>query len=230
MRSIGGYAVAAVVLAVLGGAAVAAGRIEHRLAVAEEALASLDFAAAARAYEGLDEYMAYARFVPWLSADLRRVQAQRAAVQYWEGDYDALARLGDPETADAETLFIAANAVYRLGRARGADRAALTRALDQAIGAYRDVLTRDGARSDAAFNYEYLVMQRNELAKGRRGPSPAGSGEEQPAPAHTLHGREGGPPPDQPEDNQKIFVPADPDDATEQELTPGGDQIRERKG
>ncbi len=232
MRTIGGQVAAALVLAVLGGMALAAGRVEHRMARAEEALAVLDFSAAARAYAELEEYEAYERFIPWLSSDLKRFAAQRAAIRYWEGDYDAIAALRDPgREADPDTLFIAANALYRLGQAHGADRQALLRALDEALAAYRAVLTRDGGKSDAAFNYEYVALVRNELIKGQRRTlpgAPVASGAADPA--QTLHGREGGAPPDRPEDNQKLFVPADPDDGPDKSTAPGGEQLRQRKG
>ena len=233
MRTIGGQLAASLILAALGGVAVATGRIEHRMARAEEAFAVLDFSAAARAYAELEEYEAYGRFVPWLASDLKRLAARRAAIRYWEGDYDALVALRDPGRgeADPETLFIAANALYRLGQAHGADRQALLRALDEALDAYRAVLTRDGSQSDAAFNYEYVTFVRNELIEGQRRTlpgAPVADGAADPAP--TLHGREGGAPPDRPEDNQKLFVPPDPDDGPDRSTAPGGDQLRQRKG
>lgn len=233
MRTISSQLAASLVLTVLGGMALAAGRVEHRIARAEEALAVLDYSTAARAYAELEEYEAYERFVPWLSSDLKRLAAQRAAIRYWEGDYDALVALRDPGRGEADpgTLFIAANALYRRGQAHGADRQGLLRALDEALDAYRAVLTRDGSRSDAAFNYEYVALVRNELIKGQRRTLPGAPVAEGAAdPAQTLHGREGGAPPDRPEDNQKLFVPADPDDGPDKSTAPGGDQLRQRRG
>jgi hypothetical protein len=140
-----------------------------------------------------------------------------------------LLELSDPETADPETLFIAANAIYRLGRARGADREALARALDAAQTAYQAVLTRDGTRSDAAVNNEYIGRLRGELATGQRAAPPAVSGSEG-LTGRTLHGREGAAAPDQPPDRQKIYIPLDPEDLRRQNSKPGGEQTRPRRG
>jgi hypothetical protein len=235
MKTIGGWIFAALVLAALGAGAIAAGRVEHRIARAEQALAALDFVESALAYEELEQSLAYLRFVPGIGEDaLRRMRASRAAVEYWDGDYDALLSLARGESAgenpDPELLFIAANATYRLGQQRAADRDAMLRAIDDARAAYQVVLTETGGHADAAFNYEYLLGLRDEMARARlpsrvQPPGEEGSGQGQ----HTLHGREGAPPPERSQKEFKVYVPEDRDERTN-ETEPGSDQVRQRKG
>jgi hypothetical protein len=235
MKTIGGWVFAALVLAALGAGAIAAGRVEHRIARAEQALAALDFVESALAYEELEQSLAYLRFVPWIGEDaLRRMRASRAAVEYWDGDYDALLSLARGESAgenpDPELLFIAANATYRLGQQRAADRDAMLRAIDDARAAYQVVLTESGGHADAAFNYEYLLGLRDGIARARlpsrvQPPGEEGSGQGQ----QTLHGREGAPPPERSQKEFKVYVPEDRDESTN-ETEPGSDQVRQRKG
>ena len=212
--------------------AVGTGRFQQRLARADEALAALDFAEASRAYSELEGAVGFARYIPWLGGDaLRRIRANHAAVQYWDGDYDVLLSLaeGDGNVVDPELLFVAANAVYRVGQRRAADPQSLLRAVDAARAAYEVVLREHGNHPDAAFNYEYLLRVRDEIAMGdaqlSNGRSP---GEGATPPAQTLHGREGGPPAEEAEDEFKVYVPQDQDE--EKGTAPGGDQVRERKG
>jgi hypothetical protein len=235
MKTIGGWVFAALVLAALGAGAISAGRVEHRIARAEQTLAALDFVESALAYEELEQSLAYLRFVPWIGEDaLRRMRASRAAVEYWDGDYDALLSLARGESAgenpDPELLFIAANATYRLGQQRAADRDAMLRAIDDARAAYQVVLTETGGHADAAFNYEYLLGLRDEMGRARlpsrvQPPGEEGSGQGQ----HTLHGREGAPPPERSQKEFKVYVPEDRDERTN-ETEPGSDQVRQRKG
>lgn len=228
MKSIGGYVAGGLVLAALGAVALAGGLIEHRIAHAKEALASLDFGETAAAYDKLEQYVAYARYMPWIAGDaLNRIRARRAAVRYWEGDHDALLPVtrdaSAGEQTDPELLFIAANATYRLGQKRAADRASMLRALDDARGAYQVVLRESTGHADAAFNYEYLALVRDEIAKGRRRDELAGLGKQ------TLHGREGGPPPAKRLDEFKILVPEE-DQERQRGKEAGGDQLRRRRG
>lgn len=238
MKSIGGYVVAALALAALGGVALAGGLLEHRIARADEAMASLDFVESAQAYDELEQSIWYARYVPWVAEDaLKRIRARRAAVRYWDGDYDALLSLTREDMTgdepDPDLLFIAANAMYRLGQARAANPQSMLRAFDAARDAYQAVLRQEGSHPDAAFNYEYMVVVRDQVAKGvRRLPSRSPTtGEARAALGQqTLHGRRGGPPPGRTEEEFKVYVPEDRDERAKKGTTPGGDQVRQRKG
>ena len=236
MRSIGAYVGAALALAALSAVALAVGRLEHGIARADEALVSLDFVESARAYDELEQYVGYARYVPWIGRDaLARIRASRAAVRYWEGDYDALLSLARGDAAgaapDTELLFVAANAAYRMGLQRAADGPSLLRGIDAARTAYQVVLRDGGNHPDAAFNYEYMLVVRDRIATGGRlaGAKPQ-AGNESTAPAQqTLHGREGGPPPGRSQKEFKVYVPEDRDER-KNDSAPGSDQVRQRKG
>ncbi len=236
MKSTGGYAIAALVLAALGAVALAGGLVEHRIADAEEMLASLNFVETAAAYDELEQYVGYARYVPWIAGDaFNRMRARRAAVRYWDGDYEPLAAVtrdaNAGEETDTDVLFTTANAIYRLGHARAVDRESLLRALDEARGAYLVVLRDSAGHPDAAFNYEYLGFVRDEVAKGRRRAFPGSlQGSEQRAGSgQTLHGREGAPPSGRSDDEFKVYVPAEPEERPKG-TEPGSDQLRRRKG
>jgi hypothetical protein len=220
----GRYVVAALVFAALGAVALVTGLVEHRIARAEEMLMSLDFAGTATAYDELAQFVGSTRYVPWMTGSaFDRVRARRAAARYWGGDYDALAAVARDAGAggNEEVLFLAANSIYRLAQARVSDEQRVLRALDDARDAYLVVIRNGPGNPDAAFNYEYVSYLRDEIAKGRRGPTgSAGTG--------TLHGREGAPPPGRLDDEFKIYVPTETEE--QKGLEPGGDQLRRRKG
>lgn len=235
MKSIGGYVVMTLVLTALGAVVLAGGLLDHRIARAEEALASLDFVETAEAYDELEQSVAYARYVPWMAGGaLNRLRARRAAVRYWDGDYEALlavtrdARGG--EATDPDLLFIAANGIYRLGATRAADRQRMLRSIDAAREAYQVVLRESAGHPDAAFNYEYLGLVRDEIAKGQsRIPGPPGNGGGLALGRPTLHGREGAPPPGRKDEEFNIYVPEEPDERGKG-VEPGSDELRRRKG
>jgi hypothetical protein len=236
MKGIGGYVVTALVLMTLGGMVVAGGLVERRLASAQEALASLDFVETAAAYDDLERYAGYARYMPWIArGTLNQLDARRAAVRYWTGDYEALdaatSGINGDEEPDVETLFLAANAVYRLGQVGAPDREGLLRALDSALSAYAVVLRSSPGHVDAAFNYEYLTRVRGAIAteqpQGSQG-SPTGSDPFGAPTTQSLHGWPGGPPDEQSPDEFQIHVPMEEEER--QGTQPGGDQLRRRKG
>jgi tetratricopeptide (TPR) repeat protein len=231
MKSIGGYVVAALALVALGSVAIGVGRFQHRLAQADEALAALNFAESARAYAELEASVGYARYIPWLGDDaLRRIRANHAAVHYWEGDYEALLSLAEvtDDDIDPDLLFVAANAVYRVGQLRGADRQSLLRAVDAARAAYQVVLREHGNHPDAAFNYEYLLRVGDEIAMSDVLPSSVQPSGDESVP-QTLHGREGAPPSGQAEEEFEVYVPEDRDE-DERGTAPGSGEVRQRKG
>lgn len=234
MKSISGYVVMAIVLAALGAVVLAGGRLEHRIAGAEESLAALDFVETAAAYDALDQSVALARYVPWMAGDaLNRIRARRAAVRYWSGDYESLiASTRDAvegEATDVDVLFIAANATYRLGASPAADAQSLLRSIDAARGAYQVVLRESAGHADAAFNYEFLGRLRDEVAKGRgRVAASQTAGALAPAP-QTMHGREGAPPPGRSLEDFNVYVPEEPDEQGKGK-EPGPEEMRRRKG
>ena len=234
MKRIGRYVVAAVVCGLSGAVAFAVGRLEHRIADAETAMGSLDFAASERAYAELEQSLWYGDYVPWLAEETQtRIRAHRAAARYWQGDYAAipeLTRSNAEGRVDSHLLFLAANSLYRIGQQRAGSPADMLGAIDQARAAYQTVLRETATHPDAAFNYEYMVAARNQIARTARrtGASTAG-GPRQPVVHHTIHGVEGGPPPGRTDEKFEIFVPQNDEERTKGTKS-GGDQMRQRKG
>jgi hypothetical protein len=104
------------------------------------------------------------------------VRARKAALQYWQRQYDALVpKQPEPVSAVDETnvelQLVVANAAFRVGPSRAKDRDALVQALDEAASGYLTVLKNNTWHEDAAYNYEYVIRLRNDVAKGRRPPA-----------------------------------------------------------
>ena len=59
-----------------------------------------------------------------------------------------------------------ANAAYRAGVNAEAEREEVLRAIDGAIGVYLGVLQESPDHPDAAYNYEYLIRLRADIAAG----------------------------------------------------------------
>ena len=89
-----------------------------------------------------------------------------------------------------------------------------------------------GNHPDAAFNLEYLLFVRDELAKSGRPAAPRAQAPEKDGPAaaqQTLHGREGAPPSGRSQKEFKVYVPEDRDEQ-KSPSAPGSDEVRQRKG
>jgi hypothetical protein len=177
MRGLAGYLVAALLVAGAGLAALGAGAFERHLADAEEQVATDRFADAADHLTEADRYAAYARWIPQIGARAERdLATRRAALQYWKKDYTGvLPRDADPvgavDTANVDLQQVVANASYRGAQRKMTDKAAALQALDESIGNYLAVLKNAEWNADAAFNYEYLVRLRAEIAQGKKKPT-----------------------------------------------------------
>ena len=177
MRGIAGLLVAALVLALAGIAALGTSSFERDLADAQQHVATDRFADAEDQLKDVEHYAAYARWIPQLGAHAERdLASRRAALQYWKKDYSAvLPREADPvgavDPANVELQQVVANASYRAAQGKMADKAAALQALDESIGNYMAVLKSDTWNPDAAFNYEYLVRLRAEIAQGKKKPT-----------------------------------------------------------
>jgi hypothetical protein len=209
MRSLVVQALTAVLLLVAGSALGVVGLAERRLTAAYKELQTLQYAASANQYAQIEESLRLAARVPGLLPDLQgAAQAGRAAARYWQADYSALAPASNaarplPE-GDPDVSFLAANAMYRSIPLDGDRQAALQR-IDAVLKRYVDLLKREPAQVDAAYNFEYVARLRDQLARARQ---VAGkSGRAQPAAASpsgpavgdlpvgpTLHGHPGAPP------------------------------------
>jgi hypothetical protein len=234
MKNILGYALIALLLAGLGTAAMAWGRVERQLAQAEQQIATLDYSGVHETLGRAERFYEYVGHVPFIgSSPLNQVRARKAAVHYWQRDYGAIVPAqADPIGAlppeNVELQFIVANAVFRNGRARAESPAAVMQAIDAGIAAQLAVLKNSSRNEDAAFNYEYLLKLRAAVAlKPNVGQASDEEGTEK-----TTHGQPGGAPRQSDPTDFKIHIPLE---AKEFENQAEGQQagkaaVRERKG
>ena len=214
-------------------------RATRRLAEAHQRLATLRY--------GVDDESDGATTVlnrlPWPSGTVRDdVQRHRATVTYWLSRYESLTDMtsgtGAPAPTDPALLLVAANAAFRASAPLSVDRRSAIERLDGVIQAYGDVLRKDPAYADAAFNYEFVAKLRDTLAAAppagraardrRAAPKPEDVSVDLPS-GPTVHGRPGGPPEGTDMSNFKTITPLRSDEREEQ-VDPGrGKQIR-RKG
>jgi hypothetical protein len=207
MKSIIAPLIIAIVLAIAGAGFWIAGQTEKRLADVHHELATLQYTAATSDSEDVESELGAARRVPQVGdaavADLRDT---RATASYWSGGYGAIAPQKDANGAVTETdpqiLLLVANASFRGGQAES-DRATALRRLDGVVKSYGDVLRNSPGHQDAAYNYEYAIRVRDNLAKAKPAAA-ARNAKAQPKPeadvagdlpsGATLHGKPGGPP------------------------------------
>lgn len=225
-RSAGVLAGAAIVLAAAAALLWTGSQVDRRLARAQQQSATLDLDGSAAALAELAASLggsgAWWRF----GGGGDGVAARQAAVRYWQGDYAGLlADYADVAAgaggASPALQFLVANAAYRAGLAAGDDRDRLLRSLDGAIDAYLGVLQEGEGQRDAAYNYEYLVRLRADVA----------SGADLPAADQGQHGREGEAPEDASLEEIRIYVPIQRDvdpEFDEQPTLGAGGQIRKR--
>jgi hypothetical protein len=181
MKGIAGYAIGAIILAILGGTCLGASRLDRQMVGAQQALLTSDYDAADASLQVVERYYQYASRVPWVGDGLvNDVRARRAAVNYWQRKYSNLAPadrtdpVADVEADNLPLQMIVADAVYRDRPTRAKDRTTMVQMLGSSIEAYRTVLSNarrpeDGPYAEvAAYNYEYVVRLRNEILNGRR--------------------------------------------------------------
>src|SRR5262245_44245362 len=230
MRNVLGRGVIALVIFGLGLACWTVGTLEGRVADAHEQLALLQYQQLDATYEDIDQSMGLVTRLPWLTGTVvTDVRAHRAAADYWQARYDAVAPQHDTAGGTIEeepsVLALAADAAYRAGQREGGDRQTMLRRLEAAIKSYTDVLKKNPGDADAAYNFEYLVRLRDGLSKSR----PAAPGKRDdaarvpPKPAgvvmtgdlpdgRTVHGDPGAPPPNTDMTQFKMHIPVRPDE------------------
>jgi len=227
--------VIALILATAGAILLVAGSFDRRMGIAQEDMAVLDFSDPQADYVALQGDL---EKLPWVSAStLREIRLRRAALQYWQRDYNELNDIaktppsqdGEGEK-DAELLLLAANASFRTTQKGPQDKVSLLKNLDGVIRAYADAIRAGSERPDAAFNYELAVKLRDELASGKRKSMPTGAMVEDKTDSN-MHGDPGEPPKDMKVEQFQIRIPMDPKDfRSSQEQNAGTGQVRKRKG
>ena len=161
-----------------------AGRLEGRVADAHEELALLRYTALDAEYGDIDQAMAYVRRVPWVADGLvDDVEEHRAASEYWQARYDALAPQRDASGAVIEqqpaVLALAANAAFRTGQRESSDRQAMLRRLDTAIKSYTELLKKIPGQRRRRLQLRVSGPAARDRLEGQAGPArqARGSGE-----------------------------------------------------
>jgi hypothetical protein len=229
MKSALGPFLAAIVLAVAGGALWLAGHTETQLADVHKQLATLHYADAQSEGDAIEQALGLERRVPLLGkAAETDARDARAAAGYWRTDYAAIAPQKDANGLVTETdpaiLLLSANAAFRASQAV-ADRLDTVRRLDTVVKSYAEVMKAQAAACgagqpacearamDAAYNYEYAIRTREALAKARTAPAKtaakaAAKTDDTDLPAGpTLHGKPGAPPAAVDMNQFKIVIP-----------------------
>lgn len=176
MKGFASYLVVALLLAAGGLFAFGSAKFERDLAESQQSVATDRFDQAEARLDDADTYASYVRWVPQLGARAQRdLATRRAALHYWKKDYaSVLPRETDPvgavDNANVDLQLVVANAAFRNAQRGATDKAVQLQALDEAIGSYMAVLKNDSWNADAAFNYEYLLRLRTEIAQGKRKP------------------------------------------------------------
>jgi hypothetical protein len=231
MRTFIALVVVTFALGVFGFACLGVARLEGYMADAQQRLATLQYNAASDSLDQAATYADRARWVPWLGRDDRQeIRARRAALQYWKKEYDALvpaqaepvAAVGDD---NVELQLVVANAAYRLGQQRSKDRPGTMRALEEAASGYLTVLKNNTWHADAAYNYEYIVRLRDELAKGRQPPQPPKEQSEE-----SDNGESGAPSPATSSKGFQIYIPLEQGEKNPSGGEAGKAAPKERKG
>ncbi|MGC4080862.1 MAG: hypothetical protein QM736_01765 [Vicinamibacterales bacterium] len=236
MKSIAGGLILAVLLFAAGTLSMREARHARRLADAQQRLVTLQYTDE----EGLDTDATVIDRLPRPIGLGQGVEARhQATVSYWLARYTSLTDMvapgSGPPVQDAQLLFLAANAAFRTSAPQSDDKKGVVSRLDGVVQAYADVLRHDPTLVDAAFNYEYVVKLRDQIAKGPRGLK---KGESKPARedssvdlpiGRTIHGSPGGPPESESMSDFKTVTPMRYDEREEQ-MDPGRGQKIQRKG
>jgi hypothetical protein len=231
MKSFLAFIAAAVVLAALGAACLGVARLEMSMADAQQRVSTLQYEQAKASLDDAKQYADHARWVPWLGHDERQeIRARDAAVQYWEKKYDAIvpnqaepvAAVGDD---NVELQLVVANGEYRLGQTQSKDKASTMKALDQAAAGYLTVLKNNTWHPDAAFNYEYIVRLRDELAKSKNPPQPPKDQSQD-----ADNGESGAPSPATSSKGFQIYIPLEQGEKNPAGGEAGKSAPKERKG
>lgn len=227
MKAIGAFLLGAMGMALVGAACLAASVLDREMAHAQEHIVAGDYDEPRAILDTAERYFALASRLPWIgNGPVNDVRARKAALHYWQRQYAAIV----PEIADPvgnlapdniELQLVVANAMYRIGQAEGANRRTTVATLDAAISGYVTVLKNARRQEDAAYNYEFLVRLRDDIAKGRR------KGE--PEDVSGPHGHPGSPPPQGAKSDFKIYVPLQPEER-DKDTTPGKSAPIKRKG
>ena len=239
MKKIFGAAMAIALSLMLACGALAIGFYHLEVARAEEALATFDAARADRIYARLEKTLENARRIPWIFEKVREdLQVRRSRLSYWRQDYAAVLKettaTGEDEKTFSPSLrFIRANARYRAITGKQS-REQVIRDLGQSIRDYAKTIETDPTFTDAAFNYEFLLMLRDDMVSGRR-PAPfirhPGAPQSQPDQMKGVYGEAGAEPGAKVPQQMKVLVPKEGgEDPTKRGPEPGKGSATKKRG
>jgi hypothetical protein len=235
MKSVIGHVVVALLLAAAGGVCWVLGAAERRVADAHQALATMRYATVADRAGELEQSLQLIAPVPRVGGGLTTaVNEDRSTAEYWLARYNALATQHDAAGAvverDPAVLLVATNAAYRALDINLADRQGLVRSLDVIIKSYAEVLKSSAGQEDAAYNYEFLVRQRDQIARAR-GPvaTPKADLTGTTGTHPSIHGHLGAPPKGVEMSRFKIMIPKRSEERKEN-IEAGKGEAKGRKG
>jgi hypothetical protein len=222
MKKIFGATMATALSFMLACGALGIGFYYREVARAEEAFAAFDAGLADTVYTRLEKMLEAGRYIPWIFDRVRAdVQVRRSRLSYWRRDYAAI--LKETATEESEkTLspslrFIRANARYRaITGEQGRER--VIRDLGLSIRDYARTVEADPTFTDAAFNYEFLLMLRDDMTGGRRPTQlrqkgAQGAQDQQKG----MYGEEGAEPSSKMTQKMKVLVPKEGDEPLEKQ-------------
>lgn len=227
------------------------GLYQREMAKAEEFIAVFDFEGSTGVYNGIEKRFDSAKGLSWIFDSWRKdIENHKAANHYWQKKYfevvnEVLANESASKDKNSDMEFIRANSLFRVIQ-KEENKTKVLEFLDQAINAYRTTTTNDPVNFNAAFNYEYLLLVRNEISSGKR-PLPLTQSEQKGKPnvdksqskdgnqsgqtREGIHGREGANPQDSQRDKIKIHVPLGPDNPKEKGGEEAGKgEVKRKKG
>ncbi len=180
MKAIGAFLLGAVALAAIGAVCLGASILDRDMADVQQHVVSGNYVEPLAILDATERYFEYVSRLPWIgNGPINDVRARKAALLYWRGQYSSLVpEIEDPvanvASDNIELQLVVANAMYRIVQAEGRDGQPTRPALNAAINGYLTVLKNASRQEDAAYNYEFLVRLRDDLAKGRRKVEPGG--------------------------------------------------------
>lgn len=222
MKRIFGVSMAMVLSLLLACGALAVGFYHLEVARAEEALATFDAALADRICARLEKTLETGGRILWILEGVRAdLHVRRSRLSYWRQDYAAILRETAATGENDKTLspslrFIRANARYRaIAGVQSPEQ--VIRGLGESIRDYAKIIETDPVFADAAFNYEFLVMLRDDIAGGRRRSPFRQQGTQQSQLDQTkgVHGEQGAEPSFKTPERMKVLVPQEGDEPPE---------------
>lgn len=231
MRKLAVYLVSILLVLAISGSLALYGLYEFRTARALELFVAFDFKSADGIYQSLENSLDYGRRMPILLDKWENeLKISRARVKYWEKNYSELVDNGDDgqdqEKEDPNFRFLRANASYKNVETEK-DRKNLLEGIENALNGYIYTIRKDSEHFNAAFNYEYLLRVRSDMAKNKKlNGEPSSSNQ-------SLHGQKGQQAQGDGEAKIKIHIPLtgeEGEDKSQDESKDAGKGDFKRKG